>query len=51
MGLTPIFNNRDKKNRILTIVRPGVVFGQGEGGNMSRLVKLIHNFALKASFV
>ena len=36
------WQNRDIKNRVLTIVRPGVVFGKGEGGNMSRLVKLIH---------
>ena len=36
------WQNRDIKNRILTIVRPGVVFGKGEEGNMSRLVKLIH---------
>lgn len=36
------WQNRDLKRRILTIVRPGVVFGKGEGGNMSRLVKLIH---------
>jgi len=36
------WQNRDLKKRILTIVRPGVVFGKGEGGNMSRLVKLIH---------
>jgi len=36
------WQNRDVKNRVLTIVRPGVVFGKGEGGNMSRLVKLIH---------
>ena len=36
------WQNRSIKNRILTIVRPGVVFGKGEGGNMSRLVKLIH---------
>ena len=36
------WQNRDIKNRILTIVRPGVVFGKGEQGNMSRLVKLIH---------
>ena len=36
------WQNRDINNRILTIVRPGVVFGKGEGGNMSRLVKLIH---------
>ena len=36
------WQNRDIKNRTLTIVRPGVVFGKGEGGNMSRLVKLIH---------
>jgi nucleoside-diphosphate-sugar epimerase len=36
------WQNRDIKKRIITIVRPGVVFGKGEGGNMSRLVKLIH---------
>ena len=36
------WQNRDLKKRILTIVRPGVVFGKGEGDNMSRLVKLIH---------
>ena len=36
------WQNRDLKKRILTIVRPGVVFGKGEGGNMSRLIKLIH---------
>ena len=36
------WQNRDLKKRILTIVRPGVVFGKGECGNMSRLVKLIH---------
>ncbi len=36
------WQNRGLKKRILTIVRPGVVFGKDEGGNMSRLVKLIH---------
>ena len=36
------WQNRDLRKRILTIVRPGVVFGKDEGGNMSRLVKLIH---------
>lgn len=36
------WQNRDIKRRILTVVRPGVVFGKGENGNMSRLVKLIH---------
>ena len=30
-------------NRKLIIVRPGVVFGPGEGGNVSRLVKAIKN--------
>lgn len=29
-------------NRKLTIVRPGVVFGPGEGGNVSRLIKAVH---------
>jgi nucleoside-diphosphate-sugar epimerase len=33
------------KNRYLTIVRPGVVFGPGEGGNVSRLIKaVIHKY-------
>lgn len=36
------WQNRSIKKRILTIVRPGVVFGEGEKGNMSRLVKLIY---------
>ena len=36
------WQNRDIKKRFLTIARPGVVFGKGEGGNMSRLVRLIH---------
>jgi nucleoside-diphosphate-sugar epimerase len=31
----------DKDNRNLVIVRPGVVFGPGEGGNVSRLVKAV----------
>ncbi len=31
----------DKKQRHLVIVRPGVVFGPGEGGNVSRLVKAV----------
>lgn len=29
----------DKKNRELTIVRPGIVYGRGEHGNMTRLYK------------
>ena len=29
------------KDRRLTIVRPGVVFGAGEGGNVSRLIKAV----------
>jgi len=32
---------RDIKNRYLVIVRPGVVFGPGEGGNVSRLIKAV----------
>ena len=32
---------KDKENRILTICRPGVVFGSGENGNVTRLVKLL----------
>lgn len=31
----------DKVKRHLVIVRPGVVFGPGEGGNVSRLVKAV----------
>lgn len=31
----------DKANRRLLIVRPGVVFGPGEGGNVSRLIRLV----------
>lgn len=30
---------QDKPNRRLVIVRPGVVFGAGEGGNVTRLIK------------
>ena len=38
---------KDEKNRQLTIVRPGVVFGKGENGNFSRLYWgiLKHTFA------
>jgi GlcNAc-P-P-Und epimerase len=32
---------RAEKGRRLTIVRPGVVFGPGEGGNVSRMVKAV----------
>jgi nucleoside-diphosphate-sugar epimerase len=31
----------DKSRRHLVIVRPGVVFGPGEGGNVSRLIKAV----------
>ena len=31
----------DKAQRHLVIVRPGVVFGPGEGGNVSRLIKAV----------
>ena len=31
----------DLANRRLVIVRPGVVFGQGEGGNVTRLVRAV----------
>jgi nucleoside-diphosphate-sugar epimerase len=31
----------DPLRRLLTIVRPGVVFGAGEGGNVSRLVRAV----------
>ena len=31
-----------QQQRQLVIVRPGVVFGPGEGGNVSRLIKAVH---------
>ena len=31
----------DRHNRKLVIVRPGVVFGPGEGGNVARLIKAV----------
>jgi nucleoside-diphosphate-sugar epimerase len=38
---------KDKDNRHLVIVRPGVVFGPGEGGNVSRLIKAVtHRYFL-----
>ncbi|WP_167884649.1 NAD-dependent epimerase/dehydratase family protein [Cupriavidus oxalaticus] len=33
--------NEDRARRVLTIVRPGVVFGPGEGGNVSRLIQAV----------
>jgi nucleoside-diphosphate-sugar epimerase len=36
-----IWQARDDVNRRLVIVRPGVVFGPGEGGNVSRLIKAV----------
>ena len=36
------WQKKDMANRILTIVRPGVVFGKWENANMYRLVKLVH---------
>ncbi len=36
------WQKKDESNRILTIVRPGIVFGQWENANMFRLVKLVH---------
>ena len=35
------WQNSDPANKRLTIVRPGVVFGGGEGGNVSRLIKAV----------
>lgn len=35
------WRNRDQARRRLLVVRPGVVFGPGEGGNVSRLVKIL----------
>lgn len=42
-----IWQARDSNNRQLVITRPGVVFGPGEGGNVSRLIKAV----LKRYFV
>jgi len=36
-----IWQARDDKKKHLVIVRPGVVFGPGEGGNVSRLIKAV----------
>tara|TARA_B110000483_G_scaffold134683_1_gene161165 strand:+ start:1081 stop:2103 length:1023 start_codon:yes stop_codon:yes gene_type:complete len=36
-----IWQKEDPDNRILSICRPGVVFGAGEKGNVTRLVKFI----------
>lgn len=36
-----IWQAKDEVNRRLVIVRPGVVFGPGEGGNVSRLIKAV----------
>lgn len=35
------WQNKNKNKKILTICRPGVVFGPGENGNVSRLIKTI----------
>jgi nucleoside-diphosphate-sugar epimerase len=35
------WQSREKENRRLIIVRPGVVFGPGEGGNVTRLIKAV----------
>lgn len=35
-----------ESNRKLLILRPGVVFGPGEGGNVTRLVRMISKFGL-----
>lgn len=36
-----IWQARDAENRQLVIARPGVVFGPGESGNVSRLIKAV----------
>lgn len=36
-----IWQAKGEANRRLVIVRPGVVFGPGEGGNVSRLIKAV----------
>ena len=32
---------RDEKKRMLTIIRPGVIFGRGEGGNFTRIANML----------
>jgi nucleoside-diphosphate-sugar epimerase len=40
-----IWQAKDEENHRLVIVRPGVVFGPGEKGNVSRLIKaVLHNY-------
>lgn len=40
-----IWQAQDPSQRLLQIVRPGVVFGSGEGGNVTRLINaVIHNY-------
>lgn len=40
-----IWQAKDINNRRLVVVRPGVVFGPGEGGNVSRLINaVIHRY-------
>jgi nucleoside-diphosphate-sugar epimerase len=40
-----VWQAKDVNNRRLVIARPGVVFGPGEGGNVSRLIKaVIHRY-------
>ncbi len=38
-----IWQAREENIRQLVVVRPGVVFGPGEGGNVSRLIKAVKN--------
>lgn len=38
-----IWQAKEKSSRFLTIVRPGVVFGPSEGGNVTRLVKAVRH--------
>ena len=35
------WQHKDIEDRQLVIVRPGVVFGPGEGGNVSRMIKAV----------
>jgi nucleoside-diphosphate-sugar epimerase len=36
------WQNKDITNRFLSIVRPGVIFGPGEDGNMPRMIKAVN---------
>lgn len=36
------WKNKDEQNRYLSIVRPGVIYGPGEDGNVPRMIRAVH---------